>query len=183
MEQNTNTGVPVTPVVNNKQKSGNGLKIATAIACIVAICGIGFGVYGMIQSAQKDNQISDLKNQNNDSGEGLIIDDRPVIEYDDYEKFANNLVRNYETHIFNYEGTNSVSISVENSHLTISDFNADEKGGESVFAEADNIIGAYLVEIGNGSVPYIYLIKKDGTVARIDISEGGARMIEDLDGF
>ena len=63
MEQNTDTGAPVAPMVENKQKSGNGLKIATAIACTVAVCGIGFGVYGMIQSAQKDNQISDLKNQ------------------------------------------------------------------------------------------------------------------------
>ena len=60
MEQNDSTGAPVGPVVDNKQKSGNGLKIATAIACFVAICGIGFGVYGMIQSLQKDNQIADL---------------------------------------------------------------------------------------------------------------------------
>ena len=37
------------------------------IACVVAICGIGFGVYGMIQSSQKDNQISDLKVQIEDS--------------------------------------------------------------------------------------------------------------------
>lgn len=64
MEQNTDTGAPITPAVdNNKQNSNNGLKIATAIACIVAVCGIGFGVYGMIQSSQKDNQISDLKAQ------------------------------------------------------------------------------------------------------------------------
>ena len=52
-----------TSVVDDQQKSGNGLKIATAIACVVAVCGIGFGVYGMMQSAQKDNQISDLKVQ------------------------------------------------------------------------------------------------------------------------
>ena len=63
MEQNTETGVPISPVIENKQKSGNGLKIATAIACIAAVCGIGFGVYGMIQSSQKDSQVSDLKVQ------------------------------------------------------------------------------------------------------------------------
>ncbi|MBR2830749.1 hypothetical protein IKE83_00075, partial [Candidatus Saccharibacteria bacterium] len=63
MEQNTETGAPISPVIENKQKSGNGLKIATAIACIVAVCGIGFGVYGMFQSLQKDSQISDLKVQ------------------------------------------------------------------------------------------------------------------------
>lgn len=63
MEENADAGAPVAPVAENKQKSGNGLKIATVIACIVAVCGIGFGVYGMMQSSQKDNQISDLKVQ------------------------------------------------------------------------------------------------------------------------
>ena len=61
MEQNADTGLPMTPAVDDKQKSGNGLKIATAIACIAAVCGIGFGVYGMMQSSKEDNKISDLK--------------------------------------------------------------------------------------------------------------------------
>lgn len=65
MEQNADAGAPMTPVVDSKQKSGNGLEIATAIACIVAVCGIGFGVYGMAQISNKDSQISDLKNQIN----------------------------------------------------------------------------------------------------------------------
>ena len=33
------------------------------IACILAVCDIGFGIYGIVQSSQKDNQISDLKVQ------------------------------------------------------------------------------------------------------------------------
>lgn len=66
MEQNTDIGTPVTPTMDDKQKSGNGLKIATVIACVVAACGIGFGVYGMMQSFQKDNQISDLQVEIND---------------------------------------------------------------------------------------------------------------------
>ena len=60
MEQNTETSMPIMPVMENKQKGGNGLRITTVVACVVAICGIGFGVYGMIQSTQKDSQISDL---------------------------------------------------------------------------------------------------------------------------
>ena len=63
MKQNTDARVPATPVADDKQKSGNGLKIITAAACVVAVCGIGFGVYGTMQSLQKDNQISDLKVQ------------------------------------------------------------------------------------------------------------------------
>ena len=63
MEQNVDTGAPVGPVIDKKQKNGNGLKIAAAIACIVAICGIGFGVYGILQNSQKDNQISELNSE------------------------------------------------------------------------------------------------------------------------
>ncbi len=80
MEQNTNTGVPMTPTVDNKQKSGNGLKIATAVACIVAACGIGFGVYGMIRSAQKDGQISNLKVQIKEDDGTITTIEAPEIE-------------------------------------------------------------------------------------------------------
>jgi len=69
MEQNVDTVTPMTPVIGNKRKSGNGLKIVTAIACIVAVCGIGFGVYGMMQSGQKDDQIADLKVQIEENNE------------------------------------------------------------------------------------------------------------------
>ncbi len=80
MEQNVDTGAQMTPVIDNKQKSGNGLKIATAIACIVAVCGIGFGVYGMIQSSQKDSQISDLKVQIKENDETITTIKTPEIE-------------------------------------------------------------------------------------------------------
>ena len=64
MKQDTDASVPMAPVTNsNKQNMGNGLKIVTAIACVVAACGIGFGIYGMTQSSQKDSQIVSLKTQ------------------------------------------------------------------------------------------------------------------------
>lgn len=81
MEQNLDTSAPIAPVIeNNKQNGGNGLKIITVIACIVAACGIGFGVYGMIQSSQKDSQISNLKAQI--SGQVTDIDKTTVAEGD-----------------------------------------------------------------------------------------------------
>ena len=171
MERTADAGVSVAPVVENKQKSGNGLKIATAIACIVAVCGIGFGIYGMMQSAQKENV---------ESSESAIIADI-------YENFANNLSKNNSVtvfgHYYHWTGADNVKRTVvsriENSHLTITDID----NGDTVIAETDGIIGAYYVEIGNGGVPYMYLIKKDGSVARIDISENGTRTIEDLDGY
>ncbi len=97
MEQNADTGAPMTPVIDNKQKSGNGLKIVTAIACIVAVCGIGFGVYGMIQSTQKDNQISDLKNQI-ESLNGKISS---LEIYDDEDGGADNEAKDDPTAVVN----------------------------------------------------------------------------------
>lgn len=63
MEQNVDTGTPVMPVIDDKQKGGNGLKIATAIACVMAVFGIGFGVYGIIEANNKSSEISNLKIQ------------------------------------------------------------------------------------------------------------------------
>jgi len=200
MEQNAAATMPV--MDSGKQDNGKGWKIATAIASVVAVCGIGFGVYGMMQSSQKDNQISDLKVQVEDSngkittletekiettdGNGTTVTIADTIA-DSYQIFSNNLAKNYAATVFgyyyHYTGSDNVkrtvAARVENSHLTITDID----GGSAVIAEADGIISAYFVEVGNGGVPYIYLVKKDGSVARIDISENGARTIENLDGY
>ena len=49
MEQDI-TAAATIPVMNSvKQKDGKGWKIATAIASVVAVCGIGFGIYGINQ--------------------------------------------------------------------------------------------------------------------------------------
>lgn len=200
MEQNTPAAMPV--IDSGKQSNGKGLKIATAIASVVAVCGIGFGVYGMIQSSQKDSQISDLKVQIKEDDGTITTIETPEIEtntsdgttvtitdtvVDGYKNFADNLAKNYAATVFGYyyhwTGSDNVkrtvAARVENSHLTITDID----GGSVVIAEADGIISAYFVEIGNGGVPYIYLVKKDGSVARIDISENGSRTIENLDGY
>ena len=78
MEQDTTTTMPV--MDSGKQKDGKGWKIATAIASIVAVCGIGFGVYGMIQSSQKDSQISDLKVQIKEDDGTVTTIETPEIE-------------------------------------------------------------------------------------------------------
>lgn len=64
MEQDT---AAVTPITNNgKQSNGKGWKVATAIAFITAACGIGFGVYGMM-NLNNNSQTSDTANGNSES--------------------------------------------------------------------------------------------------------------------
>ena len=60
---NQDTTVTTPAMDSGKQKDGKGWKLATAIASILAVCGIGFGIYGMTQSIQKDDQITNLKMQ------------------------------------------------------------------------------------------------------------------------
>lgn len=54
------TSIGTLPNNNNKQ---NVFKITTIVAAVMAICGISFGIYSIIQSSQKDTQISVLKSQ------------------------------------------------------------------------------------------------------------------------
>lgn len=81
MEQNATATMPA--MDSGKQDNGKGWKIATAIASVVAVCGIGFGVYGMLQSSQKDNQISDLKVQVEDSNGKITTLETEKIETTD----------------------------------------------------------------------------------------------------
>ena len=78
MEQNAAATMPA--MDSGKQNDGKGWKIATAIASVVAVCGIGFGVYGMMQSSQKDNQISDLKVQIKEDDGTVTTIETPEIE-------------------------------------------------------------------------------------------------------
>ncbi|MDO4741806.1 MAG: hypothetical protein Q4A79_00295 [Candidatus Saccharibacteria bacterium] len=66
MEQNMNASAPMAG--GGKLDGGNGLKIAAVVASVVAVCGVGFGVYGMTRSLQKD-----------DSSTVVIVDDDTVV--------------------------------------------------------------------------------------------------------
>jgi len=86
MEQDAATMAPVAD--DSGQDSGKGWKIATVIASVVAVCGIGFGIYGMMQSLQKDNQegvvlIRPLADIDQWEVESLIIDDETMYQFSD----------------------------------------------------------------------------------------------------
>ena len=135
MEQDTTTTMPV--MDSGKQKTGKGWKFATVIASVVAVCGIGFGVYGMIQSSQKDNQISNLKIQIEDSDgkiatletdEIKISDDSQTITIDDSiikkqnpiisatnsdeDEYIRVFTISNSFHIFDYNTGNSYSLNI-----------------------------------------------------------------------
>lgn len=78
MEQSATATIPV--MDSGKQKDRKGWKIATVIASVVAVCGIGLGIYGIIQSSQKDSQISDLKVQIKEDDGTVTTIETPEVE-------------------------------------------------------------------------------------------------------
>ena len=57
MEQDMSAAMPVMSNVSNQNNPGNnkGWQIATIVASVLALCGIGLGIYGIIQSSQKSS--------------------------------------------------------------------------------------------------------------------------------
>lgn len=109
MEQNTEIGAPMSPAVDNKQKNINGLKIATVIACVVAVCGIGFGVYGIIDNVNKKQEIDNLRQQINNTSQiqdsGIMGDDITISE-------AEKLVSKY-TSLMNVTGVCPTQVDIQ----------------------------------------------------------------------
>ncbi len=196
MEQNT----PIT-MNTNQQNNERGLKFALIITSFLAMGGVGFGIFSTIQSFNEDKITASLEAQiegirktatdtietqktklSSDLDESSTNAETAVTN--SYELFANNLSSQYDGVVFGYynhwNGTenilNTVLAKIKSSHLTIS----EAENGSSIIAEAENVISAFFVNIGNGSVPYVYFTRKDGSIARINISENGSRTIEEL---
>ena len=91
----------VEPVVsNNNQKKGNkkGRTITTVIAIVVAICGIGFGVFGIIRGWDKDDQISSLEAQINKANNEIVSLETQVEEANNkIESLKNNTTEQITT--------------------------------------------------------------------------------------
>lgn len=196
MEQNADTSVPVAPVVENKQKGGNGLKIATVIACVVAICGIGFGVYGMIQSSQKDNQISDLKVQIEDSngkvttletekiettdenGTTVTIADSAIsnlgfmaenIKNGNYDSIPMELISaSYGKNTYNLYSDGKVIVRYDWTQYNDVDLPANQRKEDDLTSRFDSkVVDLTEGHVGNGVTSTIFFLQDDGKVAWI----------------
>lgn len=174
MEQNVEAGVPVVPVIENKQKSGNGLKIATAIACVVAVCGVGFGVYGMIKSSDKDNQISDLKTQiekfktaESTKNNETVSTDTTVIEGDNDNSFTSNVlssIKNLNGLKYGFKSSNFGNRTV---YAYINSDGSLILENNEKHTIASNVVFADFLWEGNGGAPSLYFVREDGSVGVI----------------
>lgn len=171
MEQNAGAGVPVVPMVENKQKSGNGLKIATVIACVVAVCGIGFGVYGVMRVSEKDNQISDLKTQieefktaESTKNNETVSTDTTVIEGDDDNSFTSNVlssIKNLNGFTYGFKSNNFGNGYV---YAYINSDGSLILENNEKHTIASNVVFVDFLWEGNGGAPSLYFVREDGSV-------------------
>lgn len=173
------------------------------VCTVFAIVGISFGVFNLISTNNKSSEISELKTQIEakdaeitalkSSATGPNIDtSSPTSDAmpstQPYEIYANNLAENYNGSVFgyyyHYTGSENIKRTMsaevnDGGHIKIIDLDNNMQ----LVAEADNIISVYFITIGNGSVPYFYLINKDGNVSRICIAENTSRTFESIEGY
>ncbi len=200
------------PSIKTPKKSGNKLLPVVIILALLTLAGIGTSVFAFIQSSQKDAEISDLKDQTSEVSDlknqiaekdkliASLKAEKPEVPKDDesttpttpqtnsYSLFADNLAKNYSVsvfgHYYHYTGSDNVERTVQarvdkSGHLAITETDDNDK----IIAEADGVINVYYIHIGNGGVPYFYILYKDGKISRISLAENGNRTIEPLNDY
>lgn len=189
MEQTPTSNANNTATTTKKPELANkGLIIGLTICAITAIGGIAFGICEAINANNKSSEISDLQTQIIAKDETIAAlssetttvpsDNPPTVTEpaSSYSAFADNLAKNvrgkfFSGYYYHYNGSENVQRFAtaevdDNNHLKVVDYD-----GKTVIAEADDIISVYFVRLGNGGVPYFYIINKNGKIARINISE------------
>lgn len=191
-----------TPIAHKSPGTTNKRLIIALIVCIVlALAGVVFGIFGLISSGHKSSEIDGLKSlitQKDETIANLKQPETPTTPVEtptetpiapktnSYTIFADNLSKNSANifgYYYHYNGTENVQrtmlAALENGHLKITDLDDNNK----LIAEADNILSAYFIHVGNGNTPYFYLIHKDGKVSRLCIAENVDRALESLNDY
>ena len=176
---------------SEKKKGGNGMLIGMILCAILAIGGIGFGVWAMMdgnsQVAEKDKQIANLnrqlaeKNQINESQETVEHEDTASVIENDNSKNSDSGVdadsggrsQSYSepgSFLFATEGNPRISIMVKNSSLSRCYFETDnDRNGswdtkECALGVVDGIYKAISFGPSHDADPYVGFIMKDGSV-------------------
>lgn len=202
MEQNMGRSGDVSSAAAAREveKESKGWVIGLIACVVVAVASIVWGICATVISSNKAAEIAKLEDQITEKDEtiaSLKKSETSIGEEDDplavepsvnsYSIFADNLAKNFSGTVFgyyyHYTGTEnvkrSVGADVKDGHLTITDL----ENNNQIMAEADDIISVYFITVGNGGVPYFYMINKDGKVSRIGLLEGADRTIEPLNDY
>ena len=167
-------------VFSNKPKKKTGMILGMILFAILAIGGVGFGVWAMMDgntqkealNKQIDNLIAqngELQSKLNNSGDAIIN-----VGEDAWDNFSNNLASRSVDIMASYiygagsdaEYHTMHAVKDEDGHLVVTDI--DQNGADEFILELDDVLMVYSVHVGNGDLQYFYIISNDGSVSRLE---------------
>lgn len=196
MEQNQQSA-PI--MIDAAPKNGNGLKIATVVASIVALCGIGFGVYGMMKASEKKdtNPVIEVQVKNSDgtitsveSPEIQTVNNKTTVTIspvttEEGTSFSDNILSSIKSldegttfgfKSLSWGGTSYAYID------TLGNLIYDKSGNK--YTVASDVVYADFLWYGNGGSPSLYFVRDDGTVGVVkeigDVDPANGLNVEDV---
>lgn len=164
MEQDIVAVAPAADV-DKQNNNGKGWKIAAIIAFAVAVVGVGFGIYGMIQVSQKDAQIASLETQLEEL-EGMDAGEQGQIVPDGYVAVFHGGVgeRTYETYIYKDDnGHNNQGFTYINTTSTTKSWGSSE--WETVITKRGSFAWTYSAfDIAKENGAYSYVTVSDSNI-------------------
>ena len=172
-----------------KKNAKTGIILGFILLFLLAAGGVGFGIWAMMdgnaQREKLDSQIGDLRRQNDElltQMDGMAIDEEGV----DVNNTVEDAWASYSSKLANqgmyihgdywhWNGTtnerfNSYAYKDANGHLTITD--TVDGSEDNVILELDNVLAIYYTRLGDGSVPYYFIVNNDGGVSRFGMMDG-----------
>ena len=180
---------PSTPVVEGDKMSKKSI-IGMTILTVVALAGVAFGIWGISEKNRAENDlavkiteatgkvtdfVTDKITSVSEDGTVTEIMDAVAGNDDNWENFVKNM-SGVPVHVSaSYDDgnvTHWLSAIVSDNYLKIEDSKSNDANKTPlVILEEDDVLAVYYLEIGNGGVPYFYIIKTDGDVYRFGLYE------------
>lgn len=175
-------------VVGSKGGRKTGWILAIILLLLIAAGGVGFGVWAYMDSNNAKNtlnaQIAELQQQNTELQ--AQMSSNISTSSDAWDNYVNGLI-NQNVYVmgyyWHYNGSDNeqyvaYAMKDNDGHLVITDAGNNMGTDNPVITELDDVLAVYYIRIGNGSVPYFYIIDTNGVVSRINISEDSDRQLE-----
>ena len=176
-------------VFQGKSKKSHGMLYGMILLAILAVGGIGFGVWAMMDGnskvEKKDKQITELQSQLTEKSETVVEDDTTVADGSSVKNVSNELAQNlispyigsftYLNDIFDHDFNENTKfyVAFQNTSLNwFSGFGKSGIGADTAFLRYDDINDRYK-----------YLFGEDKDLDKVNYQEGYNTFTYEKDGF
>ena len=169
-----------TPVQQTPKPKNN--TTALILLSIIAVLGVGFGIYGMVSGAKSstpaaktpDNskqqgQEQQSQEQSSEEPDSQDISDNPEASKEErYQAFLNNLAKKPQGHyIYTLDKNGHYATDLSND-----DFSITNDGAEICTDAGKDVVSAFVGPRGNAE-PVVYFLKKNGDLYVCELADSG----------